>query len=89
VAVVIRLRRGGKLKAPVYRIVASESRFPRDGRFLEILGQYDPNPLAEKVNIDKERMLYWLSVGALPTDKLRSCSLRPVYGLSSRRNSNP
>jgi len=68
VAVVIRLRRGGMKKKPIYRIIATDSRFPRDGRFLEVLGQYNPLPEKEFVNIDKERMLYWLGVGAQPTE---------------------
>lgn len=67
----IRLRRTGKRKMPNYRIVVAESRFPRDGRFLEILGHYNPrsNPVA--VSINKERALHWIGVGARPTDTVK------------------
>lgn len=67
-AVKIRLRRVGAKKQPAYRIVAADSRAPRDGRFIEILGAYNPltNPSTVKVNSD--RVLYWLRTGALPSD---------------------
>ena len=71
-AVVIRLRRGGKKKMPIYRIVATDSKFPRDGRFLEIVGQYNPLPEKETINIEHERVVYWLSRGAQPSDTVRS-----------------
>ena len=78
-AVVIRLRRGGKKKKPFYRIVATDSRFPRDGRFLEIIGQYNPIPDAEMINFDREKMLYWLGVGALPSDTVKSLLQKNGY----------
>ena len=71
-AVVIRLRRQGKAKQPFYRIVASDSRSPRDGRFLEIVGYYNPMPEREEISIHFDRMLYWLRYGAKPSDTVRS-----------------
>ena len=69
-AVKLRLTRIGKKKQPQYRIVAADSRSPRDGRFIEILGQY--NPLAEPslVNLDQEKVDKWLSQGAQPTERV-------------------
>jgi small subunit ribosomal protein S16 len=69
-AVKLRLTRVGKTKQPQYRIVAADSRSPRDGRFIEILGQY--NPLAEPslVNLDQEKVDKWLSQGAQPTERV-------------------
>lgn len=64
-AVKIRLARMGSKKRPYYRIVASDARSPRDGRFLERIGTYDPH--AEKVVIDEARVQYWQGVGAHPT----------------------
>lgn len=70
-AVKLRLRRMGAKKRPFYRIVAADSRSPRDGRFIELVGTY--NPLAEpaEVNIDEEKALKWLSDGAKPSDTVR------------------
>lgn len=64
----LRLRRTGAKKRPSYRIVAAEHSSPRDGRFIEILGHYDPLTEPATVKINSERALYWLSVGAQPTD---------------------
>ncbi len=64
----IRLRRVGKKKQPSYRIVVADSRAPRDGRFIEIIGFYDPRTDPETVRIKEDRALYWLSVGAQPTE---------------------
>ncbi|HHT55493.1 MAG TPA: 30S ribosomal protein S16 [Acholeplasma sp.] len=69
-AVKIRLQRYGAKKKPFYRVVASESRSPRDGRFLEIIGTYDP--LTDNVNVDAEKIEKWLSNGAKPTDTVKS-----------------
>ena len=69
----IRLARGGSKKRPFYRIVAADSRAPRDGRFIEKLGTYNPllaKDNAERVVIDKERVQYWLDKGATPTDRV-------------------
>ena len=71
-AVVLRLKRMGTNKKPFYRIVATEKTSPRDGRFIEEIGHYDPkkNPAAIKVN--KERALYWLKNGAMPSVTVKS-----------------
>lgn len=69
----IRLRRVGRKKAPAYRIVVADSKSPRDGKFIEIIGQYAPRSSDEqKINLDVERANYWLSVGAQPSDTVRS-----------------
>ena len=67
----IRLRRMGAKKAPYYRIVVADSRSPRDGRFIEELGVYDPMADGEKIKVDMERAKYWISNGAQPTDTVR------------------
>lgn len=66
-AVKLRLRREGGKKDPRYRIVAADSRSPRDGRFIEILGYYQPTADPSVVEVDEERVRYWLGVGARPT----------------------
>lgn len=68
----LRLRRMGAKKAPFYRVVVADSRSPRDGRFIEEIGFYDPKPRESVVKIDRERALYWLSQGAEPTDTVAS-----------------
>ncbi|MCK5762023.1 MAG: 30S ribosomal protein S16 [Candidatus Izimaplasma sp.] len=75
-AVKLRLQRHGSKKRPFYRIVAADSRSPRDGRYLEIIGTYDPtkNPVA--VKIDEEKANKWLSVGAKPTDTVKNLFTR-------------
>ena len=67
-AVKIRLRRMGKKKAPFYRIIVADSRSPRDGRFIEEIGTYDPNQEPSAVKINKEAAEKWLKNGAQPTD---------------------
>jgi small subunit ribosomal protein S16 len=67
-AVKIRLMRVGKKKQPTYRVVVADARSPRDGRFLEILGQYAPRQEPSLVSIDGERALHWLNAGAQPTE---------------------
>jgi small subunit ribosomal protein S16 len=69
-AVKLRLMRMGKKKQPVYRVVAADSRAPRDGRFIEILGTYDPRMEPSGVAIDNERALRWLRDGAQPTERV-------------------
>jgi small subunit ribosomal protein S16 len=64
----IRLRRVGAKKQPSYRVVVSNSRAPRDGRFIEVIGFYNPRTEPETVEIKEDRALYWLSVGAQPTE---------------------
>ena len=71
-AVKIRLKRMGSKQQPFYRIVAADSRSPRDGRFIEIVGTYDPIKGADKVTIDEEKILNWLKNGAEPTDTVRN-----------------
>ena len=67
-AVKIRLRRMGKKKVPFYRIIVADSRSPRDGRFIDKIGTYDPNQDPSAVVIDKEAAQKWLANGAQPTD---------------------
>jgi small subunit ribosomal protein S16 len=67
-AVKLRLMRIGKKKQPVYRVVAADSRSPRDGRFIEILGTYEPREEPSRVVIDNDRAVRWLRQGAQPTD---------------------
>jgi small subunit ribosomal protein S16 len=68
----LRIQRFGSKKRPFYRVVAADSRSPRDGRFLEILGTYNPLTQPATVKIDEESALKWLSNGAQPTDTVRS-----------------
>ena len=67
-AVKLRLVRTGKKKQPTYRLVAADSRFPRNGRFIEILGTYEPRHNPSRINIDNERAVHWLRHGAQPTE---------------------
>ena len=67
----IRLRRMGAKKAPYYRIVVADSKSPRDGRFIEEIGTYNPSAESEKLKVDAERVQYWISKGAQPTDTVR------------------
>jgi small subunit ribosomal protein S16 len=71
-AVKLRLKRGGSKQRPFYRIVAADSRFPRDGRFIDSIGTYNPIPAEYEVNIDEEKAMYWLTNGAQPTDTVRN-----------------
>ncbi|MBQ1299911.1 MAG: 30S ribosomal protein S16 [Erysipelotrichaceae bacterium] len=68
----LRLKRMGAKKQPSYRIVAADSRAPRDGRFIEILGFYNPRTNPAEVIIDEEKVLKWLNNGAQPSDTVRS-----------------
>ena len=71
-AVKIRLRRMGAKKAPFYRIVVADSRAPRDGRFIEIIGNYDSTQEPAVINVNEEKALEWMNKGAQPTDTVRS-----------------
>lgn len=71
-AVRLRLKRMGAKKAPFYRIVAADSRYPRDGRFIESIGYYDPTREPAEVKLDKELALKWLNNGAQPSDTVRN-----------------
>ncbi len=68
----LRLQRFGTKKKPFYRIVAADSKKPRDGKYLEIVGVYDPTKEPAYVNIDNEKALVWLRKGAQPTDTVKS-----------------
>lgn len=70
-AVKLRLTRIGKTKQPHYRVIASDSRSARDGRFLEIIGQYNPRLEPSGVNIDNDKAVEWLMKGAQPTERVR------------------
>ena len=69
--VVIRLARGGAKKRPFYRVVASDRRMPRDGRFIEQVGTFDPRAEKGSINLKIERIEHWLKVGAQPSDTVK------------------
>ena len=71
-AVKLRLMRMGKTKQPTYRVVAANSRSPRDGRFIEIVGTYEPRQEPSRIVIDNEKAVAWLRKGAQPTDRVES-----------------
>ncbi len=71
-AVKLRLRRMGRKKRPFYRIVAADARSPRDGRFIEEIGYYNPMTDPHVIEVKEDRALYWLSQGAIPTDTVKS-----------------
>ena len=71
-SVKIRLRRMGQKKAPFYRIVVADSRYPRDGRFIEQLGHYNPMTDPAEVVIDAEKAAQWIKNGAQPTETVRA-----------------
>ena len=74
--VVIRLRRAGSKKRPFFRVVATDSRFARDGRFIEILGHYNPRTKPAIVRVNQERVDYWIQKGAQPSDSVRTLIAR-------------
>jgi len=87
-AVKIRLTRKGKKKQPSYRVVVADSRAPRDGRYIEQIGRYDPKQEPSVVIIDNDRANYWLSVGAQPSDAVRK--LLEISGaLAARTKRDP
>ncbi|CDA73719.1 30S ribosomal protein S16 [Ruminococcus sp. CAG:579] len=71
-AVKIRLRRMGAKKAPFYRIVVADSRYPRDGRFIEEIGYYDPTKDPIVLKLDDEKVKTWIANGAQPTDRVKA-----------------
>ncbi len=90
-AMKIRLARGGSKKRPFYRIVATDSRMPRDGRFIEKLGTYNPllpKDSEDRVKMDLERVQYWLGQGAQPTDRI-SRMLEAAGVLEKKERNNP
>ena len=70
-AVKLRLIRMGSKKRPFYRVVAADSRYPRDGKFVEVVGTYNPVALTDNINVDDEKALKWLRNGAQPTDTVK------------------
>ena len=70
-AVKLRLMRMGKTKQPTYRVVVADSRSPRDGRFIEILGNYDPRAEPSVLNLDNDKAVEWLKKGAQPTERVQ------------------
>ena len=91
-AMKIRLARGGSKKRPFYRIVAADSRMPRDGRFIEKLGTYNPllpKDSEDRVKMDVERVQHWLSQGAQPTDRIaRMLEAAGLRDKTTRNNPN-
>ncbi len=90
-AMKIRLARGGSKKRPFYRIVAADSRMPRDGRFIEKLGTYNPllpKDSEERVKMNMERVQYWLDQGAQPTDRI-SRFLEAAGTIEKKERNNP
>ncbi|MBQ7141341.1 MAG: 30S ribosomal protein S16 [Bacilli bacterium] len=71
-AVKLRLKRMGAKKRPYYRIVAADSRSPRDGRFIETVGTYNPITEPAEIKVDEEKAIKWLNDGAMPTDTVRN-----------------
>src|SRR5689334_24615425 len=82
-SVKIRLRRTGRKKQPMFRIVIADSRSPRDGKFIEVIGQYAPRQGENALNLETDRVNHWLDNGAQPTDTVRSL-LRRAGVLKSR-----
>ena len=70
-AVKIRLARVGSKKNPIYRVVVADARSPRDGRFLEIIGRYNPQPTPSIIELDEAKVKDWISKGAQPTDPVK------------------
>ncbi len=90
-AMKIRLARGGSKKRPFYRIVAADSRMPRDGRFIEKLGTYNPllpKDSEERVKMNLERIQYWMDQGAQPTDRI-SRFLEAAGVVEKKERNNP
>jgi small subunit ribosomal protein S16 len=71
VAVKLRLTRVGSKKNPIYRVVAADSRSPRDGKFIEIVGRYNPQTDPSTIELDEEKVTAWLAKGAQPTEPVR------------------
>jgi len=73
---VIRLRRAGSKNRPFFRVVVTEGKTARDGKFVEVLGHYDPRTKPETVVIDRERLAHWVGVGARPSNTVRTLVAR-------------
>ncbi len=87
-AVKLRLQRFGTTKRPYYRLVVADSRSKRDGRYLEIIGSYDPTKEPTEIKIDEERALDWLSKGAQPTDTVKNLLTKKGIYSKARQNQN-
>lgn len=85
----IRLKRMGTTKRPVYRVVVADSRSPRDGRFIEAIGFYDPLPNPAVVRIDEEKVRVWMKRGARPTDSARSLLVQQGILAATQRRTAP
>jgi small subunit ribosomal protein S16 len=72
----IRMRRAGSKKRPYFRVVVTDAQSPRDGRFIEVLGHYNPRTSPESLTLDRERLGYWLGKGARPSDTVRTLVAR-------------
>lgn len=90
-AVKLRLRRIGKKKQPIYKLVAADARSPRDGKFIEEIGLYFPQKSANLLQYDEEKAIKWLSVGAQPTETARSLISRQgtLLKMELRRKNTP
>ena len=88
-AVSIRLRREGSKNRPYYRIVVADSRGPRDGKFIEILGTYDPKLTGQNSSFSVERAEYWMSKGAQPSDTVRSLIKKQKKNVAAEPASEP
>lgn len=73
---VIRMRRAGSKKRPFFRVVVTEKESPRDGSFVEVLGDYSPRLNPEKLTLNRERLEYWMKQGAIPSDSVRTLVAR-------------
>ncbi len=82
----IRLSRGGRKKKPFYRVVAANSEAPRDGKFLDILGTYDPLKEPFEFKVDSEKLNKWLEIGAEPTQTVKNLLIRCGYLKKSSQN---
>ena len=86
----LRLRRMGAKKAPFYRVVAADATSPRDGRFIEILGHYNPTKDPQIIELKEDRVKYWLGAGAQPSDTVRSLFRQKACSEKRRsRTNNP
>ena len=88
-AVSIRLRREGSKNRPYYRVVVADSRGPRDGKFIEILGTYDPKVAGQNSSFSVERAEYWMSKGARPSDTVRSLIKKQKKTVTAEPASGP
>ena len=88
-AVSIRLRREGAKNRPYYRVVVADSRSPRDGKFIEILGTYDPKLTGQNSSFSVERAEYWISKGAQPSDTVRSLIKKQKKAVTAAPASEP